>query len=342
MSNRRGIVPRIGRAVGVLGLATGTVAGGLLASAGVAQAAPARSYEFTTLNNSNDLTFNQLLGINNHRVIAGYFGSGAAGHPNKGYYLLPGRSQLDYRIENFPASVQTQATGLNDGTTQVGFYAPSNTGTDTNYAWYSLDNGRTFHSLHVRNVTLGNTPVTQLLGVNDANKVVGFYTDAQGNNHGFSYTLTTHVWVFTTIPGATSLTETSISNRGHITGFFTAAGGSVQSFLKDNAAARLHDRGRPAWHWHHHDQWRQRPRRPGRLLHRLLGQRRRHVGRRRLATSYRPVLLGAGRPRPHRCGLGLLARSRLRPGRGRQATRRRAAAAILSAFGYSGFSSAAL
>jgi len=40
------------------------------------------------LNNDHDLTFNQLLGINNTDVIAGYFGSGVARHPNKGYLLF--------------------------------------------------------------------------------------------------------------------------------------------------------------------------------------------------------------------------------------------------------------
>ena len=40
---------------------------------------------FTTLNNQADPTFNQLLGINDQGVIAGYFGSGDTGHPNQGY-----------------------------------------------------------------------------------------------------------------------------------------------------------------------------------------------------------------------------------------------------------------
>jgi hypothetical protein len=215
----------------VLGLAAGTTAGGLLAAGAVANASPAQ-YSFRTLNNSNDPTFNQLLGLNNHGVIAGYFGSGQADHPNKGYYLQPGRTQLDYRIENFPGSAQTQVTGLNDIGTQVGFWAPTNTGTDANYAWYSLDNGRSFHHFSVPGASLGTPPVTQLLGVNDANKVVGFYIDANGNNHGFSYTLNTHVFVFTTLPGVSSLTETAISNKGHIAGFFTGPNGTVRSFLK--------------------------------------------------------------------------------------------------------------
>jgi hypothetical protein len=62
---------------------------------------------------------------------------------------------------------------------------------------------------------------------------VGFYNDKDGNAHGFSYTLNTHVFIFTTIPGATSLTESSISNTGHIAGFFTdSADNIVKSFLK--------------------------------------------------------------------------------------------------------------
>ena len=46
------------------------------------------AYTFTTLNDNADPTFNQLLGINNSGEIAGYFGSGATGHPNKGYTIV--------------------------------------------------------------------------------------------------------------------------------------------------------------------------------------------------------------------------------------------------------------
>ena len=45
-----------------------------------------------TLDNSADPTFNQLLSINNEGAISGYFGSGAAGHPNKGYVLYNEKS----------------------------------------------------------------------------------------------------------------------------------------------------------------------------------------------------------------------------------------------------------
>ena len=99
--------------------ATSTVAGALLLAGGPAFAAAgahhhtaaATSYTFTTLDDQADPTFNQLLGINSHNVIAGYFGSGAAGHPNKGYLLDPPYGQGNYVNENFPGSAQTQVTG---------------------------------------------------------------------------------------------------------------------------------------------------------------------------------------------------------------------------------------
>ena len=221
--------------MGLAAAASAALAAALAMAAPVA-ASPAPKlthYHFQTLNNSNDLTFNQLLGINNSHVIAGYFGSGAAGHPNKGYYLLPPHySQLDYRIENFPGSAQTQVTGLNDRSTQVGFFAPTNTGTDANFGWYSTDNGVSFHEITVPGVTFSTPPVTQLLGVNNFNQAVGFYTDAAGNNHGFIYSIKHHSFVFTTIIGATSVTDAGINNRGDVTGFFTSSSGAVKSFLR--------------------------------------------------------------------------------------------------------------
>src|SRR5689334_3023661 len=100
-----------GAAVAAAGAAVAAAAASL-ALGGVAQAAPvtshqartAAAYTFTTLDDQADPTFNQLLGINVHNVIAGYFGSGAPGHPNKGYQLTPPYAQASYVNENFPGS----------------------------------------------------------------------------------------------------------------------------------------------------------------------------------------------------------------------------------------------
>src|SRR5271165_1637700 len=160
-------------------------AAGLHGVMGVHTAGGPTAYSFRTVDNAADLTFNQLLGINNEGVIAGYFGSGAQGHPNMGYLLNPG----GYRSENFPGSVQTQVTGLNDNGVTVGFASGMNIANmaNNNFGFYSI-NGQDFHSVNFPTTNNANPPVNQLLGVNDHDVAVGFYTDSKGNTDGFTAT----------------------------------------------------------------------------------------------------------------------------------------------------------
>ena len=144
-------------------------------------------YSFTTLDNPADPTFNQLLGFNNGGIIAGYFGSGAAGHPNKGYVLVRTRAGFKIMKENFPGSTQTQVTGLNDRGVTVGFWSDMNTANqqNDNFGFYWL-NGR-FHDVNFPTRDNSAPPVNQLLGVNDQDVAVGFYNDAKGNSHGYTF-----------------------------------------------------------------------------------------------------------------------------------------------------------
>jgi hypothetical protein len=193
--------------------------------------APPAPYTFTTLDNPADVTFNQLLGFNNGGVIAGYFGSGAAGHPNKGYVLVRTATGFKIENENFPGSTQTQVTGLNDRGVTVGFWSPTNTGNgDANFGFYWL-RGR-FHSVNFPTRSNSTPPVNQLLGVNDQDMAVGFYTDAKGNSHGYTYGIFTNRFRTVSVPGATSVTATAINNHDDVAGFFTNAAGATQSFLR--------------------------------------------------------------------------------------------------------------
>lgn len=187
-----------------------------------------------TLDNQTDPTFNQLLGINNRGVIAGYFGSGAAGHPNKGYLLSNG----SYINENFPGSVQTQVTGLNDRGVTVGFWSSMNTASQTNanYGFYSW--GGHFFNVNFPTANNANPPVNQLLGVNNFGWAVGFFTDANGNNHGYAYNVSSHRFRRVTLPrfmrrhGGYSLTAAGINNRGDVTGFYNYPNGKTFAFLE--------------------------------------------------------------------------------------------------------------
>jgi hypothetical protein len=69
------------------------------------------NFDFHTIDNPADPTFNNLMGINDQGLIAGFYGSGNAGHPNQGYLLTePG----EFTPVDFPAMAQTQLTGLNN------------------------------------------------------------------------------------------------------------------------------------------------------------------------------------------------------------------------------------
>jgi len=190
-------------------------------------------YSFTTLNNQADPTFNQLLGINSQGVIAGYFGSGAAGHPNKGYLLEPPYTQASYVSENFPGSAQTQVTGLNNMGDTAGFWVTAkgaNRGfVEWNGVFASYTDPRTPHMTGA---------VNQLLGINNAGLAVGFYNDAQGHSHAYEVNQATSAFTAIKVPGATSTVASGINNVGDVTGFYTVgSGGSAvtSSFLLTHA-----------------------------------------------------------------------------------------------------------
>jgi hypothetical protein len=189
-------------------------------------------WTFSTLDNQNDPTFNQLLGINNRGQISGYFGSGAQGHANKGYLLVMTHHGTRYQNENFPSGLQTQVTGLNDVGVTVGFWSGQNTASlaNDNFGFYAR--GGHFHSVNFPTQSNANPPVNQLLGVNDSNVAVGFYTDAKGNNHGYLYSINSHMYRMIKIQGATSVTATAINNDGDIAGFFTDSAGVTRSFVR--------------------------------------------------------------------------------------------------------------
>jgi probable HAF family extracellular repeat protein len=232
-------------------VALGGAAATALAVAGPANArsastshADGMSYHFQTLNNGADLTFNQLLGINDDDVIAGYYGSGAQGHPNKGYEVWPGSSGManTYRTENFPHSVQTQVTGLNDEGVTVGFFSTMNTAsmTDNNFGFYA-SNG-SYHEVNFPTGDNASPQADQLLGVNDYDVAVGFYTNGQGRNRGYTYSIKTRQFIRVLPPGFTdstslespSLTATAINDHGNVVGFYSKTSSQVDAFILRN------------------------------------------------------------------------------------------------------------
>jgi len=221
-------------------------AGAIATAATIALATPAgatttsatsHGYTFKTIINDRDVTFNQLLGINEAGLIAGYFGSGTLpAHPNKGYTVKPPYNQGDFKNENFPHSVQTQVTGLNDIGYTVGFWANK---AGANFGWYKYK-GK-FHEVNFPGVPNSKPQMDQLLGVNDNRIAVGFYANAAGNDRGYEYNIKTHKFSRVLQPGVTghnlnqktpSLTAAAINNHGTVAGFYTTKGGVTDGFVK--------------------------------------------------------------------------------------------------------------
>jgi hypothetical protein len=188
--------------------------------------ATATMYSFTTLDDLADPTFNQLLGINSHNVISGYFGSGAAGHPNQGYLLDPPYAQSSYVSENYPGSLQTQVTGLNNKGDTVGFWVADTSGTSLGF----VDWNGVFHSYVDPQTPDVAGSVNQLLGINDAGIAVGFYNDANFDSHAYKVNQATLRYTALKVPGVSSV-ATGINDAGDVVGFDTSASGQTSSWL---------------------------------------------------------------------------------------------------------------
>lgn len=190
------------------------------AARSVSASTAARAYTFTTLNDQADPTFNQLLGINNKGHIVGYFGSGDPGHPNKGYQLLPPHGQANYVNENFPGSIQTQVTALNNNGATAGFWVGANGANHGFVEWQGV-----FTSYDAP-----NSHFTQILSINNAGTAVGFYNDKAGVSHAFKLNHATGKFTNIKVPGKNS-TASGINNNGDITGFTTGGNGQVIGWL---------------------------------------------------------------------------------------------------------------
>jgi hypothetical protein len=194
----------------------------LITSVGLVAGNPAHAYTFITIDNPGDPNFNQLLGINNKSVIAGYFGDGSD-VPNNGYTVAP--PYTSFSAENLPGAAQTQVVGINNTGTTVGFWVDGN---GNNFGFYYQ--GTTFISV----VNPLGPSFNQLLGVNDSNVAAGFYNDSGGASHGYITTLGSGTFTAIAPPSsfdAASVTASDINNAGIVSGFFTDAAGNVHGFL---------------------------------------------------------------------------------------------------------------
>jgi hypothetical protein len=193
------------------------------------------------LDNPGDPNFNQLLGINNARVIVGYFGDGTI-VPNNGYVLVP---QNHYAVENFTNlesgdfATETQAIGIDNNKFPdiVGFYTDHATG--FTHGWVDSDGQQLTIDDPEGSQPNVTTPNQNLLGINDSFKAAGFWTDNNGHEHGFVVGIDIEKpsnSTFTEIPpsmfaGAVATQVSDITNKNEICGFWTDTDGNNHGFF---------------------------------------------------------------------------------------------------------------
>jgi uncharacterized protein (TIGR03437 family) len=227
-------------------------------------------YKYVEISYPN-ATFTQLLGITNSGVIAGYYDENA----NKGFTLtLPST----FTAENYPDSAQTQVIAINSASDTAGFYvdakdvthgftrikgtfatvdAPStafnqilgmnNAGELAGYS--STDaGGQTLQKAFVRQtngtfkylaVPAGTTN-SQATAINDAHTVVGFYVDADDNNHGFVMQSGGSL-VTLDYPNSSFTQALGINNSGQIVGQYMDAAQGMHGFIYTNGVFQTID-----------------------------------------------------------------------------------------------------
>lgn len=177
---------------------------------------------FTTVDQPGSV-FDQLLGINQAgNEIAGYSSftdpTGATGQ--QAFSLI--RSTSTYTNINalLPANFNSQATGVNNAGTVVGFYIYDTTGDSSAF----VDAAGVITSFQYP----GSTN-TMALGINDIGEIVGDYTLANGNMFGFL----DNRGIFSSLDpfGSTMVTANGINDNGRIVGFYTNAIGNTIGFV---------------------------------------------------------------------------------------------------------------
>jgi hypothetical protein len=214
------------------GLQACGIAGALLLTSLTAHAA---DFTFQTINDPADNalqtpTFNQLLGVNNAGVVAGYFGDGAV-VANNGFTWKQGGG---FTPENVPGAAQTQVVAINNTLTGGVFgtagFSVDNAGSNHGFT----NSGGTFTTVD-NPLTTATPGFNQILGLNDTNQAVGFYQDAAGTFHGYLYNSSTKTFtaVNPSFSGVSvgSVTATGINDLGVISGFYVDAAGNTHGFI---------------------------------------------------------------------------------------------------------------
>ncbi|MBV9131987.1 MAG: hypothetical protein JO318_04790 [Chloroflexi bacterium] len=211
------------------------VVGGLLTSGTVAAETPDHddSANLHAISFPSDQRFTQLLGINDHGIIAGYHGDeNTEMTPNQGFTLQIDDNRNNFTPENYPESMQTQVIGINNAGDTDGFYIDQFGNT---HGFLRVD-GKYVQT------DLPGTTFNQLLGINNKGQEAGYFQDnaATPLQHAYVHEKDGSFLVLS-LPMPSSQ-ATGINDKGTVVGFLQASTADTTSkgfILKDGKVTVL-------------------------------------------------------------------------------------------------------
>ncbi|HLY01437.1 MAG TPA: hypothetical protein VKR56_02965 [Candidatus Cybelea sp.] len=213
---------------------SGLSSGGALPARAGAGAVPATSvsptpygFSFQTVDKPGT-DYNRVTGINDLRQISGYHGSGSASDPAVGYRAAPPYVQMQFLHVEYPGSLNTYAMALSNDFLCVGYFLSNQVGDHT--LGFVKDHGL-YTSFKNPKTPLGPDTVNELLGVNDYDAAVGFYTDGSGKNHGYELYVTQGKYADLTPSGFDSTEAVGINDPGNIVGFGESSDKTIQGWI---------------------------------------------------------------------------------------------------------------
>ena len=217
-------VPGANGGTQVIGISGGGTTVGFSITGGVTNGFAQNGGTFTTVDQPGTV-FNQLLGISKSGTVAAGYSSATdtAGMTGQVAYTVsggPSFSSPTFTPVPLPVNMNSQATGVNDAGTIVGFYQYNGAGDLTSFVDVSgtVTPFQPFGSMS-----------SVALGINSLGDIVGDYVDAGGMMHG--YLDANGVFTSFDPTGSTGTTANGINDLGQIVGFYTAANGDTIGFL---------------------------------------------------------------------------------------------------------------
>ena len=193
---------------------------------------------FTNLPHGDFASQTQAIGINNLRFpyIVGFYTDNATGFTH-GFLDANGTQSTIDDPAGSPPHVTAPAQnllGVNDFGDAAGFWTDNNGHEHGFTVELNIQNPSKSTFTEIPLSLFNGAVATQASDITDTGKVCGFWTDGNGNNHGFFGLVGPLLFKFDVVIDGMTATSTSpfgCNNRGEVVGSFTDANGNVHGFI---------------------------------------------------------------------------------------------------------------